>query len=127
MKHFFLPAGAMLVAALGIFPLPSAAEESESVAALETPQTPVTLAAADVFASPVDSDSLALYRGGAQTHNDMVLDGITADNVARNVATGDNAIASGSFANMSGLPIVIQNSGANVLIQNAVILNLQMN
>jgi hypothetical protein len=40
--------------------------------------------------------------------------------------TGSNSIAAGSFANMSGLPLVVQNSGANVLIQNAVIINLQM-
>ena len=50
----------------------------------------------------------------------------TADNSARNVTTGENTIGTGSFSNMSGLPIVIQNSGANVLIQNAVILNVQM-
>ena len=55
------------------------------------------------------------------------LAGTTAGNTAVNVATGTNAISAGAFSNMSGLPIVIQNSGANVLIQNAVILNLQMN
>ena len=57
----------------------------------------------------------------------MQLSGTTANNTAVNVATGTNAISAGSFSNMSGLPIVIQNTGANVLIQNAVILNLQMN
>jgi len=57
----------------------------------------------------------------------MELSGVTADNSARNVTTGSNAISSGSFANMNGLPVVIQNTGANVLIQNAVILHLQMN
>jgi hypothetical protein len=44
-----------------------------------------------------------------------------------NVVSGTNTIGMGAFANMSGLPLVVQNSGANVLIQNAVILNLQMN
>jgi hypothetical protein len=35
-------------------------------------------------------------------------------------------IQGGSFANMSGIPIVVQNSGANVLIQNATVINLQL-
>jgi hypothetical protein len=37
-----------------------------------------------------------------------------------------NVISGGSFANSSGLPVVIQNSGANVLIQNATVINLQL-
>jgi hypothetical protein len=79
-------------------------------------------------AQPVDADTLASTRGGAEVvTNDMTLNGVTANNSARNVTTGDNSISAGSFANMSGLPTVIQNTGANVLIQNATILNLQMN
>ena len=39
--------------------------------------------------------------------------------------TGSNAINEGSFANASGLSTVVQNTGANVLIQNATILNIQ--
>ena len=84
--------------------------------------------AAAFVATPVDSATLDGYRGGAEVvRNDMTLNGTTASNSARNVETGDNTISSGSFANMSGLPVVIQNSGANVLIQNAVIVNVQMN
>lgn len=80
------------------------------------------------IAKPVDSATLASYRGGAElVRNDMTLNGTTADNSARNVNTGDNTISAGSFANMAGLPIVVQNTGANVLIQNAVILHVQMN
>ncbi|HYP86450.1 hypothetical protein [Variovorax sp.] len=85
------------------------------------------LADASLFAHPVGEEALNAYRGGAQVHSDMVLAGTTAENSARNVSTGSNAIDGGSFQNMSGLPVVIQNSGANVLIQNAVILNVQMN
>ncbi|MBS0339637.1 MAG: hypothetical protein JSS56_03860 [Proteobacteria bacterium] len=80
-----------------------------------------------LFANPVGAETLSGIRGGAQVHNSMTLDGTTADNSAYEVTTGTNTIGTGSFSNMSGLPIVIQNSGANVLIQNAVILNLQMN
>jgi hypothetical protein len=91
-------------------------------------QTSVMPSGTLAFSNPVDSAVLASQRGGNQlVRNDMELSGVTADNTARNVNTGSNAISSGSFANMSGLPVVIQNTGANVLIQNAVILHLQMN
>ena len=80
------------------------------------------------FDNPVATATLAEYRGGTEVvHNEMKLAGTTAGNTAINVATGNNAISAGAFSSMSGLPVVIQNSGANVLIQNAVILNLQIN
>lgn len=90
--------------------------------------TPARHAGAVGFGNPVASASLAGMRGGTEVvNNDMRLAGTTAGNTAFNVATGSNAISAGAFANMSGFPVVIQNSGANVLIQNAVILNLQIN
>ena len=98
-----------------------------TVAAETAPDAPGSGRVAFV-AQPVDAGTLADTRGGAEVvNNDMNLHGVTANNSARNVTTGDNSISAGSFANMSGLPTVIQNSGANVLIQNATILNLQMN
>jgi hypothetical protein len=70
---------------------------------------------------------LARLRGGTDTvNNDMQLNGAVSGNAAVNVVTGANAISSGSFSNASGLPVAIQNSGANVLIQNATIINIQM-
>jgi hypothetical protein len=78
------------------------------------------------FGPAVPSDKLDAQRGGTDTvNNNMQLDGGVHDNVANHVVTGSNSIDSGSFANMSGIPTVIQNSGANVLIQNATIINLQ--
>ena len=80
------------------------------------------------FNEPVSLVTLEDQRGGAQgMSSEMKLSGTTAGNLANEVVTGTNAISAGAFANMSGLPVVIQNSGANVLIQNAVILNLHMN
>ncbi|MDP3708953.1 MAG: hypothetical protein Q8R56_12870 [Polaromonas sp.] len=80
------------------------------------------------FDKPVVPATLEGYRGGSGlVHNDMKLAGTTAGNTAIDVATGTNTISAGAFSNMSGVPLVIQNSGANVLIQNAVILHLQMN
>ena len=64
-------------------------------------------------------------RGGTDTRNDARIDGAVTANTAVNVVTGANSIDAGSFANMAGIPVVIQNSGANVLIQNATIINLQ--
>ena len=78
------------------------------------------------FGTPITSASLQDLRGGFDNvKNDLQLSGTVADNLARNVVTGNNTIADGSFANASGFPIVIQNSGANVLIQNATIINIQ--
>ena len=68
---------------------------------------------------------LARQRGGTDTRNDARIDGAVAANTAVNVATGANSIDAGSFAHMAGIPVVIQNSGTNVLIQNATIINLQ--
>lgn len=80
------------------------------------------------FSQPVATTALASLRGGSElVSSHMKLIGTTAGNTADHVITGSNAISAGSFANMSGIPLVIQNTGANVLIQNAVILQLQMN
>jgi hypothetical protein len=97
--------------------------------ALTTSDAPAKAERSVAFvAKPVDSATLARYRGGAEVvSNDMTLNGTTSNNSARNVNTGENTISAGSFANMAGLPIVVQNTGANVLIQNAVILHVQMN
>jgi hypothetical protein len=65
-------------------------------------------------------------RGGTNASNDMRLDGVVGSNSASNLTTGANTISTGSFAGASGLPVVIQNSGNNVLIQNATIVNVQI-
>jgi hypothetical protein len=80
------------------------------------------------FGPAADLGKLEHSRGGADTvttTNNANLSGVVSGNAAVNVITGSNSIDSGSFANMSGIPVVIQNSGANVLIQNATIVNLQ--
>ncbi len=48
------------------------------------------------------------------------------DNVAINTINGFNSISGGAFGNASGLPVAVQNSGNNVSIQNAFILNLSV-
>jgi hypothetical protein len=80
------------------------------------------------FGPAADLGRLEHSRGGTDTYtttNNANLSGVVTGNSAYNVVTGTNTIDSGAFANMSGIPVVIQNSGANVLIQNATIVNLQ--
>ena len=96
-------------------------EPARQFAVLETVQRDES-----TFGAALDSATLGAQRGGTDTvNNKMQLDGSVRDNVANNVVTGSNSIDAGSFAQMSGIPTVIQNSGANVLIQSATIINLQ--
>lgn len=76
-------------------------------------------------AVPVDQLDGARGRSGG-IGSDTRLNGAVSGNAASHITTGDNVIQSGSFANASGIPVVIQNSGANVLIQNATVINLQL-
>lgn len=81
----------------------------------------------DAFGPAAQATRLDETRGGdGGIASDTRLSGTVSNNTATNVATGSNIIQSGSFANASGVPIVIQNTGANVLIQNATVINLQL-
>jgi hypothetical protein len=78
-------------------------------------------------AGVLSEQQLEGLRGGTETPwSDMKLNGTVSNNNATNVVTGANLITDGAFANANGLPMVIQNSGANVLIQNATIVNIQI-
>lgn len=112
MRHL----GVFMLALAAFAPLPGTALAEDAAPAMAG------------FGPPLASDGLADYRGGSElASSEMRLAGTTADNSATNVVTGANSISAGSFANMSGIPVVIQNSGANVLIQNATIVNLHLN
>jgi hypothetical protein len=83
-------------------------------------------ALADLGAA-AESGEMEGTRGGSEVvTTEAALSGTLGGNTASQVATGNNVIQSGSFANAAGLPVVIQNSGANVLIQNATVINLQL-
>ncbi len=74
-----------------------------------------------------DANILEHSRGGAELNlYDIKSDGIVRDNQAYNLNTGSNYIAEGSFAGAAGFATAVQNSGNNVLIQNATIINLQV-
>ena len=77
------------------------------------------------FGRRVDIDVLAGLSGGTDVSNKMTLNGTVSNNQADDVVTGYNSISAGSFQGASGVPMVIQNTGNNVLIQNAPIINVQ--
>jgi hypothetical protein len=114
------------------------AAASLSVTPAVTPATTTTTATAagstsvappaarqDEFGVAMTSDQLDAHRGGDALIGQNNLTGTVSDNTAYKVSTGSNAITGGSFASSNGLPTVIQNTGANVLIQNATVLNVR--
>jgi hypothetical protein len=78
-----------------------------------------------LFGTAVPDVVMAAQRGKAVL-TIMDLNGSVQDNAAINNITGHNVIRGGSFTNASGLTTTIQNSGNNVLIQNATILQLDV-
>jgi hypothetical protein len=97
-------------------------------AAAATPATAATVSPAaqpDSFGVAMTPDQLSEQRGGDALVGQNNLTGTVSDNTAYKVQTGSNAVTAGSFAGSSGLPTVIQNTGANVLIQNATVLNVR--
>lgn len=118
----------MLAAVALLFPVAVSAAEEGDLTRLPIPMTVDDPATGEPALGAVVSDSvLAMQRGGADLHiNENDSRGTVTDNVARNVSTGNNTITDNAFSNMNGIPVVVQNSGNNVLIQNSTILNLQM-
>ena len=80
----------------------------------------------NALGAPVSTDELGALRGGEETVSSIIrITGEVTDNTADHVVTGANSIAGGSFESSSGISTVVQNTGANVLIQNATIVNVQ--
>jgi hypothetical protein len=80
----------------------------------------------DGFGPSIKTSELAKLSGGTDTtSNTMTLNGTVSNNNDTDVMSGLNSIGGGSFAGSAGIPMVIQNSGDNVLIQNATIVNVQ--
>ena len=95
-------------------------------ASVSAPPAPATVRLDPMGMEPLALKVLAAKRGTADVYNDMQLKGVVADNRAINVNTGSNVITEGAFSGAAGVPMVVQNSGNNVLIQNATILNVQL-
>jgi hypothetical protein len=112
---------ALLIIALAL-PIASYGEEPTTVC-----EKPAADSSAVSLGTPVASATLAAQRGGddSEVHNTIHINGEVTDNTATNVVTGANSIQDGSFSNASGIMSVVQNTGANVLIQSATIVNVQ--
>ncbi len=77
--------------------------------------------------APVDVARLAGMRGGEDDHGSAVIidvDGTVDGNTADRVISGNNTINQGAFDNANGINTVIQNTGTNVLIQNAMVVTV---
>lgn len=106
--------------------LPPALAESAPMQAEEavtSARPPVAFGGAAVDVARLDGE-----RGGDLNvvKQQIDLDGTVSGATVSNVSTGHNVITDGSFANAAGFPIAIQNSGNNVLIQNATNVILQV-
>lgn len=78
------------------------------------------------FGPTIPDAELAAQRGGhISVTNTNNLNAKLYENTAVSNVTGNNVISDGAFAGISGYATVVQNSGNNVIIQNATILNLQ--
>lgn len=58
--------------------------------------------------------------------NDQELNGTVSNNSAINTVSGDNNISGTAFESTSGFVNSVQNTGNNVLIQNATIVNIEV-
>jgi hypothetical protein len=77
--------------------------------------------------APLTAEVLDQQRAGAELHlNLMDVKAHLDDNQAINTLNGSNYIAGGALSNSSGLPVAVQNSGNNVIIQNSFILNMNV-
>ncbi|MEM5328125.1 hypothetical protein VSR34_16255 [Paraburkholderia sp. JHI2823] len=107
--------------AIAASPAPGGAESMPSAATPASAQDSQHVS----FGVAMTDQQLDERRGGDVLVGQNFLNGTLSDNVANKVSTGSNTISDGSFASSSGLPTVIQNTGANVLIQNATVLNVR--
>ena len=117
-KQLFLMTSATLALSLGQAPA-----GAQSMAT----QEPAAGRFASLRALPLEE--LSRQRGGqdlSQVLGTARLSGVVSDNSATNLGTGSNMISDGEFANAVGMPVVIQNSGNNVLIQSSTIVNVQL-
>lgn len=96
------------------------------VLALASPQGEP--AAVEGFGPAVAGQALDAMRGGESLELVLVKadnDGRVDGNSAVGTVGGGNLVTGGAFGNAAGINTVIQNSGANVLIQNGTAVNVQ--
>jgi hypothetical protein len=100
---------------------------SEAVAAEEQYKG---LSGNEVKLRPLSEAELEAHSGGQATGfqviNDSVFNADISNNALDSGSTGDNAVNDSAFTNLSGLALIIQNSGNNVIIQNTTVIAITM-
>lgn len=77
----------------------------------------------------IEDESLGEMRGTALSPEILgiaVFDAMSTNNTSTGTISGGNIIDAGAFSQSAGLSTIIQNSGNNVLIQSATILNVNI-
>lgn len=82
-------------------------------------------AAAPDLGAGVDNATLDGLSGGSLVVQNTTLTGTVSNDTADHVISGANVITGGAFSGEAGIPMVIQNSGSNVLIQNATVISVE--
>lgn len=127
LRHIFysLAVAAFVLSAFIFTHEASAAEEDISV--------PEAALSEDLFlfddSLTVTDENLGEMRGTAldpEVLGIAIFDALSANNTSNGTVSGGNIIDAGAFSDSSGLSTVIQNSGNNVVIQSATILNLNI-
>lgn len=107
--------------AAGLLPL-----SAQAGVALDMP----TPAGSDFAATAVPLDELAGARGGNALNlaqlSEISEQATLSNNSVTSSMTGGNLLSGGAFAGSTGFATVIQNTGNNVLIQDALILNISL-
>lgn len=98
------------------------AAQASTATAATLPTRPAWL---DGWGRSVDNQTLASSSGGNEVSETITLNGTVMDNTIDHAVTGSNLIGNGAFEGAAGVPMVIQNTGNGVLIQNATIINVQ--
>jgi hypothetical protein len=82
------------------------------------------------FGAATSADQLQAMTGGTDTHvnnlNTQETNGTVSNNSNFSLGNGANNLDGGAFGNSAGVNTVIQNTGNNVLIQNATIVHMTM-
>lgn len=112
-----------------VIPPAGAAGSLPATPVIDTPASWLTVKPRPVndIGAPVDVARLAGMRGGEDDHGSAVIidvDGTVDGNTADRIISGTNTITQGAFDNANGINTVIQNTGTNVLIQNAMVVTV---
>ncbi|WP_152597954.1 hypothetical protein [Novilysobacter arseniciresistens] len=129
-RNFLRPAWGVLLAVASCWALPLLAAPDGFQPAASVPVEPPGQAPVTGLGAALGLDRLDRLRGGDGVDLDLVentarTSGEVADNHAESILSGNNTLSGEAFSGASGINTAIQNSGSNVLIQNATVVNVR--